>query len=248
MKTDRSGELSELYNRCMRQYDQEIQEGGRDFAAAQKPVHKSFRITPSASRQPAGVATVLETRHEPEPAQRTQNEVLNAPMEVMKKTVPPAYEVDYMNVYGAFGWSVKDTREVYNQSSHLEADGDDINQVTTTTHYVTILFERSTGLRNYGKIAALQKKMDAVFDPDPRLIPPIVYGKVFLILTILLFTAGLAGISGITFSGTVEIIICFLLCGSLAFWRLYRVNKWRSVVAANINKRDEIVAQARRIK
>ena len=163
--------------------------------------------------------------------------------EAMKKQIPPDFEVEYINIYGAFGWSVKDSREVFNRSSHLEASGDDINSVITTTHYITLIFERDTTMKNYSKLASLQKKLDAVFDPDPRLVVPVTFGKFFLILIGVFAFVGIISLGDFLFGG----LVCLTIAGLIGFWRFKKITEWQSFVNNRISERDKIVAQARNI-
>ena len=156
-------------------------------------------------------------------------------METMKKQIPPALEEEYINMYGAFGWNLRDSRETYNKSSYLERDGDDINQVVETTHFVTLIFERDTGMRDYAALASLQKKFDEL--GDPRLIAPITFGKVFLgVIAVLLF-AGWFRISR-------EGLLLWALAVGVIVWRIMRIKKWRKVVAEVLLKREVIAKQA----
>ncbi len=79
--------------------------------------------------------------------------------------VAPSEEQSTIELYQLFGWELKSSQEIYNQSSHLERDGDSINQVTTTTNYVKLVFQRDTEMKNYKELAALERQYEGISFP-----------------------------------------------------------------------------------
>jgi len=168
--------------------------------------------------------------------------------EFLKKEMPSAYEMDYINMYGAFGWTVKDTRAQNSESSRLKRGLDGaLYQVTTTVDRVTLIFERDTTMRNYAELAALQKNLDEIFDPDPRLVAPVKLGKAFVCISIALIWAGLLGFARNGPYDPSTGAFFLVLGGALIFWRIRSVRSWRNTVDSLVRRRDEIVEQARKI-
>lgn len=79
--------------------------------------------------------------------------------------VAPSEEQSTIELYQLFGWELKSSQEIFNQSSHLERDGDSINQVTTTTNYVKLVFQRDTEMKNYRELADLERQYEGVAFP-----------------------------------------------------------------------------------
>ena len=85
----------------------------------------------------------------------------------MKETkfieVHPTTVEDTIKVWHSFGWEmVGAPQEIYNKDSHQERRGDTIYNVTETTHYVKITFQRDNKMPNYAELASLERRYDAI--------------------------------------------------------------------------------------
>lgn len=85
-------------------------------------------------------------------------------------TVSPSEEQSTINLFQIFGWELVSSQEVYNKDSHLESRDDGLYNVTSTTHYVKLVFTRETTMPNYAKLVALENefyniKMPTYYEP-----------------------------------------------------------------------------------
>ena len=97
-------------------------------------------------------------------------------------SVNPGTEEREIQIWRSFGYElVGAPQEIYNQDSHLENDGDDLKNVTTTTHYIKLTFERDPERKNYSELKSLEEQYYGLKEPTlwekPKLIT-----KLWLIL------------------------------------------------------------------
>ena len=80
-------------------------------------------------------------------------------------SVHPADEQETIEQYQAFGWELQSSQEIFEKDSHLERSGNNINQVTTTTNYVKLVFSRETTMPNYHQLTKLENQYHSVHFP-----------------------------------------------------------------------------------
>ncbi|MBE7061987.1 MAG: hypothetical protein E7382_05570 [Clostridiales bacterium] len=76
--------------------------------------------------------------------------------------VSASEENETIELWEAFGWELKSSQEIFNQSNRLETRGDDLYNVTTTTHYVKLVFNRNTEMENYARLVELERNFNNV--------------------------------------------------------------------------------------
>lgn len=91
----------------------------------------------------------------------TSDMAVEARWETVSKEVAPSREESVIKEYEAFGWEVHTTQKIDTKDSHLENYFGDIYSVTETEKYVKLTFRRNTNMKNYEKIAELEKKYRA---------------------------------------------------------------------------------------
>lgn len=72
-------------------------------------------------------------------------------------SVAPEQEQEAISKHEMFGWQLLSSNEVYNKDSRLETRGDEIWNVTTTTNYVKLVFQRDAEMPNIEQIKSLEK-------------------------------------------------------------------------------------------
>ncbi len=95
--------------------------------------------------------------------------------ETKSMNIQPGTEEQVINLWRSFGWElIGAPQEIYNKDSHQEMQGDDLYNVTETTHYVKITFERDPARPNYEELKSLESQYysieDPYFPPAPRFI------------------------------------------------------------------------------
>lgn len=78
-------------------------------------------------------------------------------IESMSLTVAPWDEQGAINDFQAFGWHLSTSQEVYDNSVKFERRYGDLYQVTSTTNYVKLLFQRDKNMPNYAKICEFEE-------------------------------------------------------------------------------------------
>jgi hypothetical protein len=171
--------------------------------------------------------------------------------------VAPGGENEAIEFWQHFGWELMGApQEIYNKDSHLERDGDKINSVTETTHYIKLSFQRETTMNHYSELASLQREYEAIPDPSA---PPTKFGKLFLILIGLSLFLGI-----IIFKSTIDssyngagavimgilISLLFFAPGVFIFiWRTKRYKKlypqWQSAFNDIAARRDDVLKRAK---
>jgi len=104
--------------------------------------------------------------------------------------------------WGWFGWEIMGApQEIYNKDSHLEGRGDSIYNVTETTHYVKITFQREKTMPNYDELCKLEHEFD---NPPKRLSLPakpkrfgVIFGLLGFVPLIIGLIALFAAIGGV---------------------------------------------------
>lgn len=96
-----------------------------------------------------------------------------------------------------FGWELKSSQEINVKDSHLESGTftNNIYSVTTSEHYVKLVFSRDTAMNNYSRISALENEYDTLWGQQP--VKPAPFR--FLVAFILLWIAIVPGILYIVF-------------------------------------------------
>lgn len=110
--------------------------------------------------------------------------------EIKSFSVQPGEEEDTIQLWQSFGWELKGApQEIYNKDSHIESKGDDLYNVTTTTHYIKLTFERDPERKNYDELKSLETQYHELKDPyDPYCDKPrIFFGTLITIISVILW-------------------------------------------------------------
>jgi hypothetical protein len=171
--------------------------------------------------------------------------------------VAPGGENEAIEFWQHFGWELMGApQEIFNKDTHLEKDGDNINSVTETTHYIKLSFQRDTTMNHYSELVSLQKEYEAI--PNPS-VPPKKFGKLFLILIGISLLIGIFCVKSTldhSYEGAGYVIIgllmglVFFAPGVLIFiWRVKRYKKlypiWESAVNDIAAKRNDVLGRAK---
>lgn len=79
-------------------------------------------------------------------------------VEIKTMDVKNEDEQSTIEFWGKFAWSLKSSQRIFNQSSHLESRSDGIYEVTNTTDYTKLVFERDKNMSNYDRITELEQQ------------------------------------------------------------------------------------------
>lgn len=119
-----------------------------------------------------------------------------ARLETKTVKVHPSQEEFYIDTYARFGYSLFSRNEVYSKDSHLEKGyNGSVNQVTETTNYVSLTFQRDKDMPYYQEICAIEKKFFTTYDVyvDERTRKPAkvmtVFGVILIVVGVILFVA-----------------------------------------------------------
>lgn len=108
-----------------------------------------------------------------------------ARMESKSVSVLPAEEQEAIQKHEMFGWTLMSTQEIFNQDTKQEARGDQIWNVTTTTNYIKLMFQRDMDMPNIDKIKGLEEEYWPNFKlskyPPSKLPGKVICGLVFLL-------------------------------------------------------------------
>ena len=129
-----------------------------------------------------------------------------------------------------FGWELKSSQEINVKESHLEKGSysDTIYSVTTSEHYVKLVFSRDTAMPNYSRVTQLESEYYTLLGQKP--VKPASFS--FFTALILLFVAIAPGI----------LYIVFKIMGYSKYKKNY--NEWYS----NFSKRgNEILSEAHQL-
>lgn len=95
--------------------------------------------------------------------------------------VHPSDEQSQINLMQKFHWNLLSSQEIKVKDSHLESRGDSLYSVTTSEHYVKLVFSRELDLPNLSEIKKLEDEYFSLKYPKfPKLFP--VSFWIFLIL------------------------------------------------------------------
>ena len=73
--------------------------------------------------------------------------------------VSPASVEPTIEHWRTFGWELLGApQEIFNKSSRLESDSSTIYNITETTHYVKITFQRDSLMTNYNELVSLERE------------------------------------------------------------------------------------------
>ncbi len=129
-----------------------------------------------------------------------------ARMESKSVSVAPAMEQEAIEKHELFGWTLLNSQEVLSKESHLKEEGGDLWNVTTTTNYVKLVFQRNLEMPQIAEIKKLEEKYwnnYEIYKNHPSILP----GKFVLIAGGLMIGGGIAGFS----SGVGSGIACIAL-------------------------------------
>lgn len=177
--------------------------------------------------------------------------------EIKTFSVKPGEEEVTITLWQTFGWELKGApQEIYNKDSHLEVEGDDLYNVTTTTHYVKLSFERNPERPNYDELKSLETQyyeLKNPYDPSydkPKLLFGFILTIVFIILWFLSFNimnkSGAMQYLGIGIAiiiPTVSIIRLVLYPKRRKIWK-EDCEKYSKELSAVNAKKEEIISKA----
>lgn len=111
-----------------------------------------------------------------------------------------------------FGWELKSSQEINVKDSHLEKGTftDTIYSVTTSEHYVKLVFSRDTAMSNYSRISYLENEYYTLVGQKP--VKPAPFR--FLVAFVLLWVAIAPGV----------LYIVFKIIGKTKYKKAY--NEW----------------------
>lgn len=120
-----------------------------------------------------------------------------AKIETKSVSVLPREEQDVIKFYEKFGWTVQSSQEIFNRDTRDEVrkntmGDDELWNVTTTTNYVKIIFQRDKEIDNYKKLCELQEEYETnefIFKKAPGIMP----GKILSIVIGLCLIACISG-------------------------------------------------------
>lgn len=93
--------------------------------------------------------------------------------DIKTMTVAPEMENETISLWQDFGYNLKNSQEVYNETERFEQDGLDyllrrIRTVKDTVHYVKLIFERDHNIPHYQELRDLEDQFNAVPHPGER--------------------------------------------------------------------------------
>ena len=91
-----------------------------------------------------------------------------ARLESTSLSVLPNDEQEAIDTYQKFGWELKSSQEIFNKDSHNERRGDSVYNVTETTNYVKLVFQRDKDMPYYKQICELENKYYSTIKSEPR--------------------------------------------------------------------------------
>ena len=110
-----------------------------------------------------------------------------ARMESKSIEVSPKEEQSTIDTFGKFGWSLVSSQEIFNKDSHLERRGDTIQNVTETTNYVKLVFNRDKDMPYYDKVTELENSYYATLSRKPFYAKKSIWWLVVLTIVIPVF-------------------------------------------------------------
>lgn len=136
-----------------------------------------------------------------------------ARMESKSISVLPNEEQEAIQKHEMFGWILKSSQEIFNQSTKQEARGDEIWNVTTTTNYIKLLFQRDMDMPSIDRIRPLEEEYWNNFKAS-KYPPSKLPGKVICGLSIVLVFVGFLNISSGEGAGPILSGILFILAAA----------------------------------
>lgn len=86
-------------------------------------------------------------------------------LETKAMQVAPNEEQGTIDLYQKFGWTLTSSQEIFSKDSHQEVRGGDVYNVTETTNYVKLTFQRDKDMEYYSEIVALENKYFSLNKP-----------------------------------------------------------------------------------
>lgn len=116
-----------------------------------------------------------------------------ARLESTSLSVLPNDEQEAIDTYQKFGWELKSSQEIFNKDSHNERRGDSVYNVTETTNYVKLVFQRDKDMPYYKQICEIENKYLEVMNNKPSYSyskAPLVIGIIIAVVGVFLLLAG----------------------------------------------------------
>lgn len=90
-------------------------------------------------------------------------------VETKSLKVSPEFEQKCIDDMSNFGWVLKSSQEINVKESHLESGtfSNNVYSVTTSEHYVKLVFSRDTAMPNYSKLAQLENEYNTLSNGKP---------------------------------------------------------------------------------
>lgn len=101
-------------------------------------------------------------------------------------SVHPNNEVSAISFFQNFGWELFGNQEVKTSSSHLKESmwTGDIVQVTETSHYIKLTFQREKSMPNYSRLVQLENEYNLVTSPTKPTKPSLMMTIIMLVVGI----------------------------------------------------------------
>lgn len=168
-----------------------------------------------------------------------------AKTETKSVSVLPRDEQKAIKFHEKFGWSVQSSQEIFNRDTKQEVKdniyGDsELWNVTTTTNYVKIIFQRDKEMKNYAEIVDFEKKYEAntyLIERAPGLFP----GKILSILIILLLIGTFGSFAGGAIGSG---ILSLLIAGGIFAARFFLIYKPKDEKASKAYAENKKIDEA----
>mgnify|MGYP004568849089 CR=1 FL=1 len=90
-----------------------------------------------------------------------------ARLESTSLSVSPSMEQETIEIHQKFGWELKSSQEIFNKDSHNEVRGDYVYNVSETTNYVKLVFQRDKDMPYYNEICEIETKYYNTLNSKP---------------------------------------------------------------------------------
>mgnify|MGYP004461237845 CR=1 FL=1 len=134
-----------------------------------------------------------------------------ARLESTSLSVSPKEEQSVIELHQKFGWELKSSQEIFNKDSHNERRGDSVYNVTETTNYVKLVFQRDKDMPYYKQICELENKYYSTIKSEPRNASSYAVTVLGIIIAVIGLLCALFGEVGVKIVGIAGIALAVLL-------------------------------------
>lgn len=159
-----------------------------------------------------------------------------AKLETKSISVNPDAEQSTIELWDKFGWSLISSQEIFNRDSHLERDGDRIVNVTETTNYVKLVFQRDKDMPYYNEVTDLERNFHALVKQEPK---EVGLGCLFALGIVLIIVGAIAFLATAGTGEGTGIIMSLLFLGLGIFLVCVRKAKYKAAKAVFIKEHAE---------